>query len=251
MRGFNQEDQVISAFGSLSWNVTDRLKLNTGLRGSWVEKDFTGYLVYGTGSELYGGMVPFPDALQLVAPLVGQPGEAFSKGRYDAWMPSGGLQFELRPEVLSYVSYSRGFKAGGFNPLDAAASTVVPNNGAYDPEYVHAYEAGLKSKWFDDSLLINVAVFLSDYEDLQVTTLEFQPLTGTYTASVRNAAKSRSQGVELEIEVGRDRSAGARRKCHVSRCSLRELYQCHAHSVAAGQRAPRAGSFGRAHGLRS
>jgi iron complex outermembrane receptor protein len=198
-RGFNQEDQVISAFGSLSWNVTDRLKLNTGLRGSWVEKDFTGYLVYGTGSELYGGMVPFPGALQLVSPLVGRPGEAFTKGKYDAWMPSAGLQFELLPDVLSYVSYSRGFKAGGFNPLDAAASTVVPNNGAYDPEYVHAYEAGLKSKWLDDSLLINVAVFLSDYEDLQVTTLEFQPLTGTYTASVRNAAKSRSQGVELEM----------------------------------------------------
>lgn len=198
-RGFNQEEQVISAFGSLSWNVTERLKLNTGLRGSWVEKDFTGYLVYGTGSQLYGGMVPFPGALQLVSPLVGRPGEAFSKGRYDAWMPSAGLQFELMPAVLSYVSYSRGFKAGGFNPLDAEASTVAPDNGAYDPEYVNAYEAGLKSKWLDDSLLVNVAVFLSDYEDLQVTALLFQPLTGTYTASVRNAAKSRSQGVELEM----------------------------------------------------
>jgi outer membrane receptor protein involved in Fe transport len=104
LRGFNQEDQVISAFGSLSWNVTDRMKLTTGLRGSWVEKDFSGYLVYGTGSQLYGGMVPFPGALQLVSPLVGRPGEAVSKGRYDAWMPSGGLQFELLPEVLSYVS---------------------------------------------------------------------------------------------------------------------------------------------------
>jgi len=197
---FVQDEEVYSAFGSLSWNVTQRLKLNAGLRGSWVHKSFAGQLQYGTATQTYGGFARFPDALESSAALLGPAGARATSVENNAWMPSAGLQYRLNPEVMAYASYSRGFKAGGFNAIDPTNNDHNPGNGAYGPEYVNAYEAGIKSKWLDDRLLVNVDVFLSDYKDLQVTSDIYQPLTNTYVSTVRNAAQSRSQGVELEMK---------------------------------------------------
>jgi outer membrane receptor protein involved in Fe transport len=116
-------------------------------------------------------------------------------------MPSGRVQYQATPDTMIYGSYNRGFKAGGLNSQDPINHS---QNVVFGPEYVNAYEIGLKSKWFDDRLLVNADVFLSNYRDLQVTSYVFHPATGTfpshYTAEVRNAAQSRSQGIELETQ---------------------------------------------------
>jgi len=65
---------------------------------------------------------------------------------------------------------------------------------------VNAYELGLKSKWFDDTVLLNLDVFRSDYQGLQVTAVLFQPVSNVFAPVIRNAAVSRSQGVELETQ---------------------------------------------------
>jgi len=59
---------------------------------------------------------------------------------------------------------------------------------------------GLKSKWLDERALLNLDVFRSDYSDLQVSSLVPSP-TGVNAFEVRNAASSRSQGVELEGQL--------------------------------------------------
>jgi outer membrane receptor protein involved in Fe transport len=59
---------------------------------------------------------------------------------------------------------------------------------------------GFKSKWLDDAVLVNMAVFRSDYRDLQVNSGVFIPVTSTYSTELTNAASSRSQGVELEAQ---------------------------------------------------
>jgi outer membrane receptor protein involved in Fe transport len=111
-----------------------------------------------------------------------------------AAMFSAKLQYKINPAVMVYLSYARGFKSGGFNVGDTSG---VAANIPYSPEHVNAYEAGLKSIWFDDQLLMNLAVFRSDYSDLQVAVNSTTP-TGAIISRVRNAAESRSQGVELE-----------------------------------------------------
>ncbi len=55
----------------------------------------------------------------------------------------------------------------------------------------------LKSEWLDRKLLVNLAVFHSDYTDLQ-TTINVQSASGNFISLVRNAAEARSRGVELE-----------------------------------------------------
>lgn len=96
---------------------------------------------------------------------------------------------------MAYFSYSKGFKAGGFNGTD---STGVAANLPFKPEKVNAYELGLKRLWFNDTLLVNLDVFRSDYNNLQVTTNLNN--TGAVISLVTNAATSVSQGVEFDTQ---------------------------------------------------
>jgi iron complex outermembrane receptor protein len=111
-------------------------------------------------------------------------------------MPSIKVQYKIDPSAMGYLSYAGGFKAGGFNGAD---NTGVASNLAYGPEHVNAYEAGIKSTWLDNRVLVNFDVFLSDYTDLQVSTNLATP-EGTFVSLVKNAASSRSQGAELEAQ---------------------------------------------------
>jgi iron complex outermembrane receptor protein len=56
--------------------------------------------------------------------------------------------------VMTYVSYSRGFKSGGFDMRGNAAVYPQTENG-YNSETADNYEAGIKSTLFDDTLLLN------------------------------------------------------------------------------------------------
>jgi outer membrane receptor protein involved in Fe transport len=196
--GFAQKEDVYSVFGSLSWNVTDRLKLTAGLRGSSVKKDFSGYNQYGTSDQLYGGFTPIaPNYQQAWSVTEGPPGSISLNRTDNAALPTAKIQYQLNPNAMLYFSYSKGFKAGGFNGAQPFNS---PDNLRFGPEHVNAYELGLKSKWLDDKVLFDIDVFRSDYKDLQADASIFEPSANAYTSVVRNAAASRSQGVELETQ---------------------------------------------------
>jgi len=193
---FSQPEHIYSVFGSATWNVTDQWRLTAGLRGTWDNKTYDRTVAYGTGTEMYGGFVQLPASVEdLPALILGTPPGTQSGSRADhAWMPSVNLQYQASRDAMLYASYTRGFKAGGFNGSD---TTGNPANIPFQPEYVNAYEIGLKSTWLNDTLLANLDVFRSDYTDLQVVVEEGYN-TGNGVAVVRNAAQARSQGVEFE-----------------------------------------------------
>jgi len=205
---FSQNEHVYSLFGSLLWNVTDSLRINAGLRGSWVNKDFDRSLDYGTGTQVYGGYVAQPLVVPLGSLIFEAPGSQEFSRSDKAIMPSAGIQYQLDPQAMVYFSYTKGFLAGGFN---GSGGLNAPQDPGYGPEHVNAYEVGLKSKWIEDRLLLNVDVFRSDYQDLQVSAVISDPETNTYATETTNAAQSRSQGVEIEAQwiVVRDFRIGA------------------------------------------
>jgi outer membrane receptor protein involved in Fe transport len=196
---FTQNEHVYSVFGSLTWNVSDALRFSAGLRASRDSKSSSNTVVFGTGTALYGGFVPLPTlALQQLAGsiIAYTPGTSPTLERTDqALMPSANIQFKINSQTMAYASYNKGFKAGGFD----GQNIQHPNqNPTYQPEHVNAYELGLKSKWFDDRLLLNVDVFRSDYRDLQVEGKVYVPAANEYQLEIGNAAISRAQGVEFE-----------------------------------------------------
>jgi iron complex outermembrane receptor protein len=202
---FSQVEHVYSLFGSVTWNVTDNLKLNAGLRGSSVKKDQSGGALFGYSTRLYGGLTPFPVAIRPVAagffgaasvdPANANATQGLDRSDH-ALMPSVGLQYQLNPQAMLYATYTKGFKAGGFN--GNALPALAPADVEFGPEHVDAYELGLKSKWRDDTLLLNLDVFRSNYKGLQVAAQVYSPVTNGYQPFIRNAANSVAQGVELE-----------------------------------------------------
>jgi iron complex outermembrane recepter protein len=106
---------------------------------------------------------------------------------YSAWTPRFGLDFRMRPDTFAYVSAARGFKSGGFN-----FTSPEPGRG-YAPEWAWSYEGGLKAALAGGRARINLAVFHTDYTDLQVQT----PIRPG-VIDISNAAEATIRGIELE-----------------------------------------------------
>src|SRR5690625_1009525 len=84
--------------------------------------------------------------------------------------------------------------AGGFN---GEAETAVDFRKGYDPEKVKAYELGLKSRWLDQRLQVNVATFYNQETDLQLSV--FTGDGSSASSIVDNAGKSVKSGAEIEV----------------------------------------------------
>ena len=117
------------------------------------------------------------------------------EARYKVWTPRFSLDYKITPDVLVYGSYSRGFRAGGFNSRPFLPTDVVP----YAPEFLDSFEVGFKSEWFDGNLVLNGALFLSKYDDLILTgQLPRPPLPFPFLGPI-NVGKADIRGGELEL----------------------------------------------------
>jgi outer membrane receptor protein involved in Fe transport len=98
--------------------------------------------------------------------------------------------------LTGYVSLSRGYKAGGFN------LGPVPDGGRqFAREALWNLEAGVKSRWLDDSLQFNGAVFVSRRRDQQVrTSVQLNPNDpASFIFYTDNAADGRTIGLEAQL----------------------------------------------------
>jgi iron complex outermembrane recepter protein len=105
-----------------------------------------------------------------------------------------GLEDQVNPDTLVYLTSRRGYRAGGTNG-DNAQGNPLPN---FSPEYVEDVELGLKSDWQLGAVPIrtNADIYYQDYRDIQVTQTVFNGLNPT--ALTANAASARVYGAELE-----------------------------------------------------
>ncbi|MET0342690.1 MAG: TonB-dependent receptor [Polyangiales bacterium] len=133
--------------------------------------------------------------LNLNGDVTGQAIEGDADHVWSALTPKGSVSVQYTPEVLQYVTYSRGFKSGGY---DNRATQIALARRAFNPELVNSYETGLKTELFGHHLRLNLAGFYNDYQDLQVAYSDPR-FPGT---SVRgNAGEAHTYGVELESDA--------------------------------------------------
>jgi iron complex outermembrane receptor protein len=119
-------------------------------------------------------------------------GNLYPKADFNAWTGKASLSQDFNDHIMGYVSYNHGFKSGIFNTY-LIFSNPVP---AVNPEYIDAYEAGLKTELFDRHLRLNGSVFYYDYSQLQVQS--YSRLGGV---SLENAASAHITGGELEFDA--------------------------------------------------
>jgi iron complex outermembrane receptor protein len=168
-----------AVFGEASYAVSDRFSVTGGLRWTNEEKEFT-----------FDNKV-----LNLQGQVVGQSIAGQADKIFSAVTPKLSAQFQWTPDVLQYVTWSKGFKSGGF---DNRATRLDLATRPFAPENVDAYETGLKTELFDHRARLNLAVFYNDYQDLQVSYSD-PAYPGNSVRS--NAGKAHTYGVELEADV--------------------------------------------------
>lgn len=108
--------------------------------------------------------------------------------------------FKFTPDVLSYISVSRGAKAGGINP--AVPNGVLGTNSLFvSPEIADDAEFGIKSSWLQHRLTANANLYWTQVKDYQATLLEPVGNTNTFVQVLTNIGKVRTRGIESEISA--------------------------------------------------
>ena len=86
----------------------------------------------------------------------------------------GGLEYDVTDQSMAYLTVATGYRPGGFNN-PAPGSSAPP---LYKPESVRDVEVGLKSRYLDNRLQLNVDAFYYNYKDYQL--LDFYSAAGNY-----------------------------------------------------------------------
>ncbi|BFM14015.1 TonB-dependent receptor [Maricurvus nonylphenolicus] len=197
-----QESEAWAMFAQTTWNFREDMRLTLGLRYTEEEKEASQEVYtteFGERNDTETN-----DALQVsLAQMAGE----FTTHSYTTSDPgmkrdeesltwSANLQWDVTPDAMVYASASTGFKAGGFNSFYMGSPNgggADSNDVAFDEEEVITFEVGTKLTLLDGAAEMNVAVFHTEYDDLQASIF-----SGNTTFSVQNAAKATSQGVEID-----------------------------------------------------
>lgn len=159
-REFNGDAYAV--FGQVGYFLTERLRVVGGLRYGVQEQE---YIDHVAGTK-------YDDSWNNLSPKVA-------------------VEFYFTPDVMAYVSASKGYRSGGFNTV-----ATDPQYRDYDEEELWSYEIGLKSALFNNRLILNGAVYYMDIDDMQV----YESISPTMSF-LTNAAKATAIGVEGEMRV--------------------------------------------------
>lgn len=193
-----QTDRDRSVYGQLDFDVSSRVALGLGLRYTDNEKSAPSS-VFRIVPRLPNGLT---DPTLLITNEIVEDAAIvpvtirFENLRADLNKFGGNLYASYRPNENThfYVSYSEGFKSGGFDTRSNAALTPGSDVGRpVGPEFLEAWEAGVKSRLADGNLQLNAAAFAYEWKDLQ----SFIVVGGVPGFS--NIPESELYGLEMEV----------------------------------------------------
>lgn len=165
-----QESRSYAGFAQATFHVFTASNVTLGVR-------YSHDTLHGYGDEV--AVIP-PST---IVPLVANNSTAtFNKPTYRAI-----FDHHFSKELMSYVSYNRGYKAGTYTLQPIGPAPTLP-------EVVDAYEVGAKSLLFDNRLRMNGALFYNDLTNAQV-----RRYIGSSVSFV-NAPKAKSEGLDFSID---------------------------------------------------
>jgi iron complex outermembrane receptor protein len=176
--------QSKAAFAHLAWTLVPDLTVSAGLRYTDESKSYTFVRLTPNGG-------PHP----VLAALNGVTG-SYQTDRMDYRLNA---QYRWSDNIMTYAQVSTGYKGGGINPRPFFA----PQARSFGPEELTSYEAGLKTDWFNRTLRVNVAAFLSKYNGIQLTLSDCPGLgvPARPCAQPANAGNADVQGFEIEANL--------------------------------------------------
>lgn len=196
-----QATKSFAVFGEATYSVTDDLRFTLGARWT-VDKRESANFEYVAVSPTFAGTPPclpangFPPGTECNAL---PPGESYNSSKTfkrATWRV--GAEYDITPRNMLFANVAKGFKAGGFNiAVDPQQTSQLL---AFKPETITAYTLGLRNRFANDSIQVNIEGFYWDYKDLQLTQLIFDGV-GNITVATQNAGKAEIYGFNVDAIV--------------------------------------------------
>ncbi|MDR7067480.1 outer membrane receptor protein involved in Fe transport [Pseudoxanthomonas japonensis] len=227
---YQQSAKSTALFTNNTWHATDALDLTLGLRYTREKKTLISNYSNPNGGAGCGSMLANP--AQVVAALVARglsvaqasaaaptvvgygclpwanplhnaPSRDTVQSREEKeWSGTLKAAYRWNDNVMTYGSFARGYKGGGFNldrvqssnGLSSGGTGIVPVlDTSFAGEFVDSYELGAKTTWLDGNLLLNATLFRQKYENFQLNSF-----LGT-SFVVRSIPEVVSQGLDAEL----------------------------------------------------
>ena len=215
LNSMDREDTDKAVFGTLSFDVTDTLELSLGARYFEPEVTVKGFFGFGLGLNPYiapsgpsepgavenGGEGAF-DPLSPWWSSTGEwrcPSQADVRGgkspcqNVDKGIKESdsvyrvNLSWNATESAMLYTTWSEGYRPGGVQR--------DPRAGDFVSDFLTNYEIGWKTRWADDRFQFNGAIFLDEWDDIQIA---FQGENGI--TQVDNGPDAEIAGAEVTFD---------------------------------------------------
>lgn len=185
----------MAAFGQLTFNISDRFRAIGGLRYTADQLDgnilrVTRLAGPGVNGNFDAGV--YNNGSPVAGVSNGQPVNL--KKVNDNWSGKAALQYDITDGTMGYASYTRGYKGPAYNlffNLNTSGAGVIA------PETVDAYEVGLKNKFLDNTLILNLTGFYAKYKNYQANNPDL--VAGVVVTRLTNAGTVSTRGVEADL----------------------------------------------------
>jgi len=153
------DSDSLGLFSHITYSITERLSVLGGLRYDIVEQTYK------------------------------DPNETIDNDESEI-SPKIGLTYDLKDNLMTYATISKGYRAGGFNvgAPEGYSKTV-------DKESLYSYEVGFKGSAIDNRLTYSTSLYYMEISDMQVL---FKP--DPANAVTLNAAEATSWGIESSLQ---------------------------------------------------
>ncbi|NJC08791.1 TonB-dependent receptor [Polymorphobacter fuscus] len=162
-----------AGFGEATWDINDALSVTGGMRYFKYTKETTAAVIipsYIAGNSRQDALTTGGD----------ETGTLFKFA----------ADYKLNSDVMFYGSASQGYRPGGVNQTLGLPSYAA----VYTSDSVWSYEVGAKTSWFDRKVVVNLAAFRMDWQNMQISA-SFNNAFGFITNS---SSPARIQGIELD-----------------------------------------------------
>jgi iron complex outermembrane recepter protein len=164
------KSEVKALFGSVSYDLTDRVTIDVGGR-------------YFKDRRSIRSALSFTGA----APAL----PAARSGSFESFNPRVNVSYDTGGDGIIYANAAKGFRSGGFNSL---APNIPPTFG---PEKLWSYEIGTRQSLIRNQLFVEAAIYYNDYKGIQATIIQ----NGAQLGGTRNAGNADGFGADLTFRV--------------------------------------------------
>ena len=213
-RSFNQEGDLWAVFAQGSYTLTDDLRVTVGGRYTKETKDADRTQQH-KAVPAFGGLYQPAVTADAVSGAYNALWGIFAIEPYDkivgklddsSFTPVVTVEWDANEDTMTYLTWTKGFKSGGFdarsnghpdvavtNAGNPISGNAITGSWEFDREEATSIELGSKMSLADGAAELNIALYMTEYSDLQVSQFD-----GTLGFNVTNAGEATVQGLEAD-----------------------------------------------------